>query len=124
MKINLYTREDVVILEPVGKIMAGKNVAQLDEKLYALLGKGQKKVIIDLGKTVWVCSSAISTLLNHNIKFKDIGGSLKLANLTNKIQEIITITRLVSFFEVSDTLNAGLDSFKKQTDTRTKLEPV
>jgi len=122
MKLNLYKREDVAVLEPVGKIMAGKDVAQLDEKLYALLGKGHKKVIIDLGKTVWVSSSTISTLLNHKIKLKERGGNLKLANLTNKIQEIVSITRLVSFFEVYDTLNAALDSFKKQVDARTVVE--
>ena len=122
MKLNLYKREDIAVLEPVGKIMAGRDVAQLDEKLYALLGKDQKKVIIDLGKTIWVSSSTISTLLNHKIKLKERGGNLKLANLTNKIQEIVSITRLVSFFEVYDTLNAALDSFKKQVDVRTVIE--
>lgn len=122
MKLNLYKREDITVLEPVGKIMAGRDVAQLDEKLYALLGKDQKKVVIDLGKTVWVSSSTISTLLNHKIKLKERGGNLKLANLTNKIQEIVSITRLVSFFEVYDTLNAALDSFKRQVDVRTVIE--
>jgi len=113
MKINSYTKEDVVVLEPVGKLMGGPDVGELDEKLYALLGKERKKAIIDLGKTAWISSSAIYVLLNHNIKFKEIGGNLKLANLTKKIQEIIAITKLALVFEVYDTLDAALDSFKK-----------
>jgi len=113
MKINSYTKDDVVILEPAGKIIPGPDVGELDEKLYALLGKGQKKVIIDLGKTPWIGSSAISILLHHYTKFKEIGGNLKLANLTKKIQEIIVITKLTLVFDVYDSLEAALDSFKK-----------
>jgi anti-sigma B factor antagonist len=117
MKLRLYTREDIVVLEPVGKIMSGEDVAKLDEKLYALLGKGRTKVIIDLSKINWLSSSAMSTLLNHNIKFREAGGSLILANLSGKIEQLIAITRLVSFFEVYDTLGAAIDSFEKKIDT-------
>jgi len=42
MKINSYKKEDVLILEPVGKVLPGPDTGDLDEKLYALLGKGQK----------------------------------------------------------------------------------
>ena len=113
MKINSYTKDDVVILEPRGKLIGGQDVGELDEKLYALLAKGQKKVIIDLGKTPWIYSSSICILIHHYIKFKEIGGSLKLANLTRKIQQIMAITKLILVFEVYDTLEAALDSFKK-----------
>jgi hypothetical protein len=30
MKLNLKTKDDIVILKPVGKIMAGEDVARLD----------------------------------------------------------------------------------------------
>lgn len=116
MKLNLYNKGDVVVLELMGKIMAGKSVVLLDEKLYSLLGRDKTKVVIDLGKTIWLSSCAISTLLNHNIKFREAGGSLKLANLTNKIEEIIAITRLASFFEVYDSLGSAIDSFKKEME--------
>ena len=111
--INSYTKDDVVVLEPTGKIMPGANVGELDEKLYALLSKEQKKVIVDFGKTPWISSSAISVLLHHFNKFKEIDGDLKLANLTEKIQEIISITKLTLIFDVYDTLESAVDSFKK-----------
>jgi anti-sigma B factor antagonist len=124
MKLNFYNKDDVVVLELVGKIMAGKSVVLLDEKLYSLLGRGKKKVVIDLGKTIWLSSCAISTLLNHNIRFKEAGGSLKLANLTNKIEEIIAITRLASFFEVYDSLGSAIDSFKTKMEASIISKPV
>jgi anti-sigma B factor antagonist len=113
MTINSYTRDDVVVLEPVGKLMGGADVGELDEKLYALLEEGQKKVIVDLGKTPWIYSSSISILIHHYIKFREIGGNLKLANLTKKIQHIVSVTKLTLVFEVYDTLEAALESFKE-----------
>jgi len=113
MKINSYTKDDVVVLEPAGKLLGGQDLGELDEKLYSLLGRGQKKVIIDLGKTPRIYSSSLCVLLHHHIKFKEIGGNVKLANLTKKIQDIIVITKLVMVFEVYDSLQAALDDFKE-----------
>jgi len=112
MKIKSYTKNDVVVLEPVGKLTGGPDVGELDEKFHALLGEGWKKVILDLGKTAWVCSSGIAILLHHRSKFQKIGGNLKLANLTEKIQQIIALTKLTLVFEVYDTLEAALESFE------------
>ena len=111
MKINSCVKRDVVILEPVGKLLPGPAVGQLDEKLYSLIGKKKNRVIIDLGKTSQVGSSGISILLHHHMKFKEIGGNLKLANLTKNIQQIIAITRLSLIFDVFDSLEEALDSF-------------
>jgi anti-sigma B factor antagonist len=111
MKINSFVKRDVVILEPVGKLLPGSAVGQLDDKLYSLIGKKKNRVIIDLGKTSQVGSSGISILLHHHMKFKEIGGSLKLANLTRNIQQIIAITRLSLVFDVFDSLEEALDSY-------------
>lgn len=113
MKVNTYTKDDVTIVEPRGKLMGGPDVGELDEKLYSLLGKQEKRVIIDLGKTDWVSSSGIAILIHHHNKFKEMGGNLKLANLTKKIQEIIAITKLTLVFDVYDNLESALESFKK-----------
>ena len=112
MNINSYAKDDVAILEPIGKLMGGADVGELDEALYALLEKGQKEVIIDLGKTPWIYSSSISILIHHYTKFREVGGNLKLANLTNRTLQIMSMTKLVLVFEVYDTLEAALESFK------------
>jgi anti-anti-sigma factor len=113
MRINSYTRDDVAILEPIGKLMGGADVGELDEALHALLEKGQKKVTIDLGKTPWIYSSSISILIHHLIKFREVGGNLKLANLTKEALKVVSMTKLTLVFEVYDTLEAALESFKE-----------
>jgi anti-anti-sigma factor len=113
MKIQSYTKDGIVVLEPEGRIIPGKDVGELDERLYSLLESGQKKVIIDLHKTAWFGSSGITLLLHYNCKFREIGGHLKLANLTKNIQKIIAITKLAIEFEIYDTLEVALNSFEK-----------
>ncbi|MGB7062117.1 MAG: STAS domain-containing protein [Candidatus Zixiibacteriota bacterium] len=113
MKIRSYARGDVAILEPIGKLLGGADVGELDEKLYALFEKGNKKVIVDLGKTPWIYSSSISILIHHYTKLCRIGGNLKLANLTKKTLHILSMTKLTLVFEVYDTLEAALESFKE-----------
>jgi anti-sigma B factor antagonist len=113
MKIKSYTRGDVAILEPIGKLLGGADVGELDHMLYALLEQGQKKVIVDLGKTPWIYSSSIAILIHHYTKFCGIGGNLKLANLTKKTLQIISMTKLILVFEVHDTVEAALESFKE-----------
>ncbi|KPL00574.1 MAG: hypothetical protein AMJ90_08060 [candidate division Zixibacteria bacterium SM23_73_2] len=118
MRINSYIKKGVVVLEPSGKVLPGPDVESLDEKLFALLGKEKKKVIINLGKTDWIGSPAISVLLYHHSRFREKGGELKLANLTQHIREIIVITKLTLVFDVYDSLNEALESFVENLPTQ------
>ena len=111
MKVKAYDKNGVAVIEPEGKLMGGVDTGELDEKLYALLGRGQLKVVVDLGKTDWMNSSGIAILIHHWKKFNDAGGNLKLANLTKKIEKIMVIAKLTTVFEVHDKLEDALASF-------------
>ncbi len=112
MKLKTWEKDGIAILEPKGKMMGGSDTGELDEKLYALLGKGSKKVILDLGETDWINSSGLSILIHHWKKFNDSGGHLRLANLTQKIEKILVISKLTTVFETHDSLDEAIASFK------------
>lgn len=113
MKVRTYSTDGVEVLEPKGKFLGGTDTGELDEKLYSLLGKGVKAVVIDLGSTDWMNSSGIAILIHHYKKFRDQGGQLKLANLTKNIEKILVIAKLTSVFETYDSLDEAVASFKK-----------
>ena len=113
MKVRSYEKDGVEIVEPRGKLLGGADTGELDEKLYALLGRGEKKVVIDLGSTDWMNSSGIAILIHHYKKFSEIGGHLKLANLTKNIEKILIIAKLTTVFETHDSLDAAIASFGK-----------
>lgn len=113
MKVKTYAKDGVEIVEPKGKFLGGADTGELDEKLYALLGRGVKEVVIDLGSTDWMNSSGIAILIHHYKKFHDSGGSLRLANLTKNIEKILVIAKLTSVFDTYDSLDEAIASFKK-----------
>jgi len=111
VKVKAYEKDGVAVIEPSGKLMGGADTGELDEKLYALLGKEQLKVVIDLANTDWMNSSGIAILIHHWKKFNDAGGAMKLANLTKKIEKIMIIAKLTTVFEVHDSLDDALKSY-------------
>ncbi len=108
MKVNSTKQNGVAIIAIQGKVMGGPDTGELDEKLYAREGKCAKMAIVDLAQCEWINSSGLSILLHHYKKFRDGGGELKLANLTDKIERIMVISRLTAVFKVYDSVDAAL----------------
>jgi anti-anti-sigma factor len=112
MKVRTYVKDGVEVVEPRGKLLGGADTGELDEKLYALLGRGVKGVVIDLGTTDWMNSSGLAILIHHYKKFRDNGGELVLANLTKSIEKILVIARLTTVFRTYDSLDQAVASLK------------
>ncbi|MFH1699859.1 MAG: STAS domain-containing protein [Candidatus Zixiibacteriota bacterium] len=111
MKFEHYEKNGVDVIEVKGKIMGGDDFIPLDEKLYALLGRGRVKAVLDLSGCDWINSTGLGRLIHHSTSFKEQKGELKLANLTDKIEKIITITRLSEVFDVADSVEEALAKF-------------
>ena len=111
MKLSDSERDGVAILEPKGKIMGGPDATLLHDKLHELIEKGQKKVIIDLAKVEWMNSTGLGILISSLTTLRNSQGELKLANVTDKIQSLLTITKLVTVFEAFDSVDDAIKSF-------------
>jgi anti-sigma B factor antagonist len=111
MKLSDSEKDGVAILEPKGKIMGGPDATLLHDKLHDLIEKGQKKVIIDLAKVEWMNSTGLGILISSLTTLKNSQGELKLANVTDKIQSLLTITKLVTVFEAFDSIDEAIKSF-------------
>lgn len=113
MKVSVSEKDGVNVVAVAGKMMGGPDTGELDEKLYTILGKGNKQAVIDLEKCEWINSSGLSILIHHYKKFNEAGGELRLANLTSKIERILVISRLTEVFKSYDSLKEAIDSFKE-----------
>ena len=111
MKVNAYEKDGIWVVEVKGQLMGGPDTGELDEKLYAIIGKGNKKAIVDLGGCDWINSSGLSILIHHYKKFKDAEGELKMANLTKKVERIMVIARLIEVFDVKDSVDEAMAAF-------------
>lgn len=112
MKLTDYLQDDVLVLQPRGKIMGGPDASLLQDKLYEYLKKDVKKVIVDLEKVDWMNSTGLGILISGFTTLRNHGGQLKLVNVTAKIESLLVITKLAAVFEKSDSIEEAMASFK------------
>ena len=111
MKVTCKDQNGVMVIEVKGRIRGIEEAEYLDDKLYAAIGRGCNKAVVDLSECDWINSAGIRTLIHHHNCFKRNYGELKLSNLTRKIEKIVTITRLAQVFSIYESRDDAVLSF-------------
>lgn len=102
---------DVSILDLSGKVTIGEGSVALRNAIRRMLGEGKSKILLNLGGVGYVDSSGIGELVSSFTAVNKEGGSLKLLNLTQKIQDLLAITKLLTVFDVYDSEAEALASY-------------
>jgi anti-sigma B factor antagonist len=76
------------------------------------MGKGNKKILLNLGKVDYIDSSGIGVLVSGFSTVRGQGGELNLVNLSKRIRDLLHITKLYSLFDVKDDEAAAVGSFR------------
>jgi len=111
MKINVVEKYGAVVLEFKGDLMGGPFASEMNELLHKLLTENKKNVVIDMKDVKYVNSSGIGILISGYTTMKNGGGDLKLAQLSDKVQGVLAITKLNKVFEQFKTLDEAVKSF-------------
>jgi len=113
-ELNIRERQagDVTILDMEGKITIGEGSVSVRSAIRRLLEEGKKKILLNLGGVSYVDSSGIGELVSSYTTIGREGGQLKLLNLTQKIQDLLGITKLLTVFDTYDDEATALNSFK------------
>jgi anti-sigma B factor antagonist len=111
MKLTHREIDGVVVLEPKGKIMGGPDATVLHDMLHDFIDQKMKKVVIDLSKVEWMNSTGLGILISGLTTLRNNGGELKLACITEKIESLLTITKLITVFENYDSVDEAVKSF-------------
>ena len=111
MKIDSRTVGDVHILDCSGKITLGEGTMAVRNTVLDILKTGGRKIVLNLADVNYIDSQGVGELVRSFTTVIDQGGQLKLLCLTKKIREILTITRLLTVFQVFDSETASVASF-------------
>jgi anti-sigma B factor antagonist len=101
----------VSVLDLSGKIVLGEGDVQVKERIKDLLSDGQRRILLNLAEVNYIDSAGLGTLIGSYTTAKRDGGSLKLVNLTKRIQDLLAITKLITVFETFDSEAEALASF-------------
>lgn len=112
MKTKITEKYEAVVIELKGNVMGGEDTKDFNELLHKLIDEGKKNVVIDLHDVKFMNSSGLGMLIGGLTTMKKADGNLKLANVTDKIESLLIITKLITIFESYKTVDEAVASYK------------
>lgn len=111
MRIKTFEKYSAVVIELKGNVIGGPDSEEFSKLLHSYVDAGKKNVVVDLGSVKFMNSSGLGMLISGFTTMKNSGGSLKLANATDKINSLLVITKLITIFENFDSVDKAVNSF-------------
>jgi len=113
MSLKIEPREvaHVTILDIEGRIVLGDEIHQLRDAVRDLIKQGKKKIVLNLAGVDYIDSSGVGELVGSFTAVRNAGGELKLLNLTQKVQDVLYITKLYTVFDIKDDEFHAVKSF-------------
>ena len=111
MKIKISEKYEAVVIELKGNVMGGDDTKTFNETLHKLIDEGKNRIVIDLSGVKFMNSSGLGMLIGGYTTLKKGDGQLKLANVTDKIQSLLMITKLITIFDSYDSVEEAVKSF-------------
>ena len=102
---------DVTILDLRGEVRIGEGSIALRDAIRNLADTGKNKLLLNLAGVSYIDSSGIGELIANYTTVSRQGGQLKLLNLTDRIQNLLVITKLLTVFDAYDNEAEALQSF-------------
>ena len=102
MKASIRHVDGIAILDLSGRITLGEGSDGLREQIRDLVGKGEKKILLNLGDVAYIDSSGIGALVSAVTTIRDQGGELKLLKLPKKVRDLLQIAKFFTIFDIKD----------------------
>ena len=111
MQIEERVVDGVTILDLKGKMTLGEGDELLKDKINSLIQQEKKKLLLNLEAVPYIDSAGLGEIVRTYTTVSRQGGSLKLLNLTKRITDLLSITKLLTVFETFDSENEAVRSF-------------
>ena len=111
MQIEERPVGDVIVLDLKGKVTLGDGDQLLKDKINSLVNQGQRKILLNLEGVPYIDSAGLGEIVRTYTTVSRQGGSLKLVNLTKRITDLLSITKLLTVFETFESESEAVRSF-------------
>jgi len=113
MSIKSRTISDgkIAIIEIKGSLIGDEETDLFREHITDFIEQGNKSLIINLEKLNYMNSSGIGAIITAHSSYKKNGGEIKLVGLSQNIQNLFAVTRLVEIFDVHENMNEAIASY-------------
>ncbi len=113
MTLKIGTREinGIVIIDLSGRLTMGEASAAIRDEVLDQTRQGFRKILLNLGDVSYIDSAGLGELTAAYTSVKNRDGELKLLNLTNRVRDLMQITKLYTVFDVYDDERTAMASF-------------
>lgn len=112
LSLNTRTVDSILVVDCHGRIVFGEESAMLRDTIRKLIAEN-KRIVLNLSGVNYIDSGGLGTLVSLYTTAHNSGGSIKLCNLTQRVGDLLQVTKLVTIFEVYDSEGQALESFRK-----------
>jgi anti-sigma B factor antagonist len=103
---------DVTILELEGGLDLGESSVAFSSTIARLIEEDKKKVVLNLASVHYIKSGGVGALIAAYTKLR---GMIRLANLTDTIQDLLVITKLMTVFDTYESVDEAVNSFAAES---------
>lgn len=114
MQLRMSTRQvdGVMVVDCSGRVVFGEESASLRDTVKKLLAESPK-VVLNLREVNYIDSGGLGTLVSLFTTARNAGGAVKLARLSQRVGDLLQLTKLLTIFEVFDDEEVAAQSFKR-----------
>jgi len=112
LKLDTRMVDGIAVVNCAGRIVFGEESASLRDTVKGL-AKEHNRIVLNLSGVTYIDSGGLGTLVALYTTAHNSGGAIKLANLTQRVGDLLQVTKLLTVFDVYDSEEKALDSFRK-----------
>jgi anti-sigma B factor antagonist len=114
LKLSTRTIDGIVIVDCSGRLVFGEESGSLRDMVKQLLATN-KRIVLNLSGVTYIDSGGLGTLVALYTSARTAGGSVRLANLTKRVGDLLQVTKLLTVFEVYDSEEKAVQAFREDT---------
>lgn len=111
MKIEKRKKDDVLILDLKGKILIGDGIDDLKEAVNNAVQANENKVLLNFAEVPYLDSTGLGEVVRSYTSITKAGGTVKIVNLTNKVKDLLSVTKLLTVFDTFEDEKKAIGSF-------------
>ena len=111
MKIEKRKNGEVTIFDLKGKILIGEGIDELREAINDSIKANDKKLLLNFDQVPYLDSTGLGEVVRSYTTLKKEGGMVKIVNLTQKVRDLLSVTKLITVFETFEDEDKAVNSF-------------
>ena len=110
-KASVRRTGDVAIVDLEGRLTLGEGCGALRSTVKDLIAQGDKKILLNLKEVTYIDSSGLGQMISSYASVSEASGTIKMLNTQSRVQDLLTVTKLYSVFEIFSDESVALISF-------------